>query len=141
MCFDGAEVGRKIQITSSLKNIELNLSAKLDSWKETLAPTNSEDEKLIQIQNNSRNTYFDTEKCSYEMILEYNLKMASEHEITTTLPILSSLLYECNIESRMIMVYNKNKKLVKVSDYHPEKFKLKKGDYVLRAQFRHDNIT
>ncbi|EFC49355.1 tripeptidylpeptidase II [Naegleria gruberi] len=139
--FDGSEVARKIQLTSSLRNMEMNISAKLDSWKETLSPTNSEDSKLIQIQNNPRNTYFDTEKCSYEMILDYNLKMASDHEIITSLPVLSKLLYECNIESRMLMIFNKNKKLVKVSDYHPEKFKLKKGDYVVRAQFRHDNIA
>ncbi|KAG2389080.1 hypothetical protein C9374_014480 [Naegleria lovaniensis] len=138
--FDGAEFVKKIQINPSLRNMEMQMSAKLDTWNEVLTPVNSEDDKLIQIQNDERNTYFDTGKCSYNMILEYNLKMTSEHEITPNLPQLSNYLYESELESRMIMVFNKNKKLMNVVDFHPKKFKLKKGDYVLRVLLRHDSL-
>lgn len=138
--FDGAEFTKKIQINPSLRNMEMQLSAKLDNWKEVLTPVNSEDEKLIQIQNDQRNTYFDSGKCSYNMILEYHLKMSSEHEITPSLPQISNCLYESELEARMIMVFNKSKRLLKVVDYHPKKFKLKKGDYVIRVLLRHDSL-
>ena len=141
LLFDGSDVGKKLQISSPLRNMELAISGKLDGWKEVISPTNSDDNTSIEIQNDSRNTYFDSGKCSYQLILEYALKMSSEHEIVPSLPILSNILYESDIESRMIMVFNSSKKLIKVVDYHPEKFKLKKGDYTIRVQIRHDSIA
>lgn len=39
----------------------------------------------------------------------------------------------------MAMLFDGNKRLLKVSDIYPEEVQLGKGDYVIRAQLRHDD--
>ena len=39
----------------------------------------------------------------------------------------------------MTMLFDANKRLIKVNDIYPEDVQLAKGTYTIRAQLRHDN--
>ena len=39
----------------------------------------------------------------------------------------------------MTMLFDANKRLIKVNDIYPEDVQLTKGNYTIRAQLRHDN--
>ena len=39
----------------------------------------------------------------------------------------------------MTMLFDTNKRLIKVNDIYPEDVQLGKGNYTIRAQLRHDN--
>ena len=41
----------------------------------------------------------------------------------------------------MTMLFDANKRLLKVSDVYPKAVKLAKGAHVLRAHLRHDDVT
>ena len=41
----------------------------------------------------------------------------------------------------MSMLHDTNKRLIKVSDIYPSPVDLKKGDYVIRLQLRHDDAA
>ncbi|KAL9646247.1 hypothetical protein ABK040_009934 [Willaertia magna] len=151
--FDGNEQCKKIILQNVLKNEDLNLNCQLNTWREILQPinttTNNDNNSLqnnLQLQKGERNSFFNSGKSTYQLILEYQLKIttpttnSATEEITIRAPIISSLLYESDLESQMIMIFNSNKKLIKVLDFHETKIKLKKDTYICRLQLRHDNL-
>ena len=48
-------------------------------------------------------------------------------------------VYDGEFEGQMSMLHDTNKRLIKVSDIYPEYADLKKGDYIIRLQLRHDD--
>jgi hypothetical protein len=48
-------------------------------------------------------------------------------------------VYDGELEGQMTFLLDTNKRLLKVSDIYPEEVQLAKGDYIIRAQLRHDN--
>jgi len=50
-------------------------------------------------------------------------------------------VYDGEFEGQMSMLHDTNKRLIKVSDIYPDYADLKKGDYVIRLQLRHDDAV
>ena len=50
-------------------------------------------------------------------------------------------VYDGEFEGQMSMLHDANKRLIKVSDIYPEFSDLKKGDYTIRLQLRHDDAV
>jgi len=48
-------------------------------------------------------------------------------------------VYDGELEGQMTFLTDVNKRLIKVSDIYPEDLQLSKGDYIIRAQLRHDD--
>lgn len=48
-------------------------------------------------------------------------------------------MYDGELEGQMTFLTDANKRLIKVSDIYPEDVQLGKGDYIIRAQLRHDD--
>ena len=48
-------------------------------------------------------------------------------------------MYDGELEGQMTFLTDANKRLIKVSDIYPEDVQLAKGDYIIRAQLRHDD--
>lgn len=48
-------------------------------------------------------------------------------------------VYDGELEGQMTFLTDANKRLIKVSDIYPEDVQLSKGDYIIRAQLRHDD--
>ncbi len=48
-------------------------------------------------------------------------------------------VYDGELEGQMTFLLDSNKRLLKVSDIYPEDVQLSKGDYIIRAQLRHDD--
>lgn len=76
----------------------------------------------------------------YQNILQYNLHLSKQQEISIYVPLLSSLLYECEYESQLWMLFDINKMMIASGDAysHSNAIKVDKGDYVLRLQIRHE---
>ena len=50
-------------------------------------------------------------------------------------------VYDGEFEGQMSMLHDTNKRLIKVSDIYPDYTDLKKGDYTIRLQLRHDDAV
>ena len=50
-------------------------------------------------------------------------------------------VYDGEFEGQMSMLHDTNKRLIKVSDIYPDYADLKKGDYVIRLQLRHEDAV
>lgn len=48
-------------------------------------------------------------------------------------------VYDSEVESQMVQIFDSNKKLLLVSDIYPSTTTLKKGDYTILVQIRHDD--
>ena len=48
-------------------------------------------------------------------------------------------VYDGELEGQMSMLFDSNKRLIKVNDIYPEDVQLGKGTYTIRAQLRHDD--
>jgi hypothetical protein len=48
-------------------------------------------------------------------------------------------VYDGELEGQMSMLFDSNKRLMKVNDIYPEEVQLGKGTYFIRAQLRHDD--
>lgn len=50
-------------------------------------------------------------------------------------------IYDGVLEGQMTMLFDANRRLLKVSDVYPKHVKVAKGAHVLRAHLRHDDVT
>lgn len=50
-------------------------------------------------------------------------------------------VYDGVLEAQMSMLFDTNKRLLKVNDIYPEAVQLSKGDYIIRLYLRHDDST
>lgn len=50
-------------------------------------------------------------------------------------------MYDGEFEGQMSMLHDTNKRVIKVSDIYPDYTDLKKGDYIIRLQLRHDDAA
>jgi len=77
----------------------------------------------------------------YELVLEYPYKLDEDGEVTPQALLLNDKLYESIFEGQMILIFDSNKRLMGSTDAWPTPIKLKKGEYLLRMQVRHDDTS
>lgn len=76
----------------------------------------------------------------FQNVLTYNLHLVKPQELSLSVPLLSSVLYESEFESQLWMVFDCNKMCLQTGDAYSSGtyFKLDKGDYVIKLQVRHE---
>jgi tripeptidyl-peptidase-2 len=80
----------------------------------------------------------------YEGIIEYKFTLdTTVDKFYPVVPVLSTILYESEFESQLVMLYDVNKQLIKAFDAWPShrQVKLTKGEYTIRLQIRHERST
>lgn len=77
----------------------------------------------------------------YELVLEYAFKVEENTDVTPQALLLNDRLYESAFESQLLLVYDSNKRFLGCTDAWPTPLKLKKGDYVVRLQVRHEDLA
>ena len=74
-------------------------------------------------------------------------RLLAPHVAPTVMPCtaLASLahryIYDSVLEGQMTMLFDANKRLLKVSDVYPKHVRLAKGTHVLHARLRHDDAA
>ena len=81
----------------------------------------------------------------FQLILTYNFTLIKSAEVTVSCPLLSKYLYDSPYESQLWLIFNSNKQFMLGGDAFPGKHKtmakLDKGDYVVKLQVRHENMS
>ena len=69
-----------------------------------------------------------------------NFSISKTSENTLNLSMLSEVLYESQLESQLVMVFDSNKRMVGCVDAYPHKWslKLEKGDYIAKVNIRQE---
>eukprot|EP01080_Neovahlkampfia_damariscottae_P002483 gene2483-3192_t len=132
---NGSERVLQLPIQTVWQNENLNLSLNLTQHHQEISPSNSE----IKTYSDERNLLVDG-KSVHQLELTYSFNLTETSQITLRPYALSDLLYESCYHSQLFLVFDSNKQLVKVQDYHPKKFKLNKGKYTVKLQIRHDEL-
>jgi len=132
--------GASVRISSDLQDETIMPSAKLSKWLTPIKPKTSgvvtslgERDILPSTNANEENKHI------YQMILTYEFEQTEENGVfTPRVPSLQNYLYESAFESQLIMIYDKDKKILGVKDAFPNGVKVKKGTITIRLQVRHD---
>uniref|UniRef100_A0A7S1YW11 Tripeptidyl-peptidase II n=1 Tax=Ditylum brightwellii TaxID=49249 RepID=A0A7S1YW11_9STRA len=136
--------GVPIRIESMLQDEGVSPDAKLTHWRSPLSPT----KEGVVNPLGERDVWPTRNKQIYEMILTYEFDPSeSSKDVSGTgfrphVPSLNGYIYESAFESQMMLIYDSNKKLLGVSDAHPEEIKApKKGKVTVKLQVRHSDPT
>ena len=78
---------------------------------------------------------------TYELVLEYTLKLDDAASVTPRALMLQNHLYEAALESQLIQIFDKEKRIVGTTDAWPEAVKLGKGEFTLQLQLRHRDVA
>lgn len=126
----------RIDVQALNKTEKLNLSGSLNSWEQVLFPNDKE--TRISPLLKPRDVLPDGSQI-YQLTLSYNFELGEKTSIVPYAPLLCDFLYESEFESQLWMIYNSNKKLVSVGDFHPKSVSFRAGTYTIRYQIRHED--
>jgi len=130
----GGEGLFRMELASPLRPEEVTPEIKLKSLVQVVRP--QAEARLVSLSS-SRDT-LPGGRATFELQLQYSFNIPKTTDTIISLPALSDLLYESELESQMWMVYDCNKRLLACGDAYSSKwsFKLEKGDYTARAHVR-----
>uniref|UniRef100_A0A2L2YDC2 Tripeptidyl-peptidase 2 n=1 Tax=Parasteatoda tepidariorum TaxID=114398 RepID=A0A2L2YDC2_PARTP len=133
----GADGIHRVDVTSTLTYEDMYPSASLKSYTMTLRPNEC---KISPLKSRD---IIPPGRQVYEAVLNYACNVGRSTEITPSFSLLSELLYESEFESQLWMLFDSNKQLIALGDAYPSKYavKVEKGDYVLKLQIRHDDVS
>ncbi|BFZ57582.1 hypothetical protein PYCC9005_004634 [Savitreella phatthalungensis] len=133
VALEGGSGYKRLTLCSNIGVEEVKPSARLDMVRRHLRPTESTLTALGErdvLENKDR---------LYELVAQYTVKVDNPSaEISVVLPV-SGTLYETPFMSSLYQIYDGRKNLVKVGSTYPEKIKLDRGTYTLRAELVHSD--
>jgi len=132
---DGSAGNRRIQVVAPFRRETIKPAGKLDTLCIPLLPTDPKLEPFM----GPRDT-LPEKRVIHKLQLTYKLSLSESgnRKVTFTLPMLNRQVYDSEIETQLLMVYDSNKKLIVAMDEYSRDATLKKGDYTLRLQIRHE---
>lgn len=134
LCLTADSPIASVNVVSGPGAVTIKPSASLTTHRTSLRPKVP---AVIQ-PGGERDLYLEGKRV-YELILEYTYKLEEDGEITPQALLLNDRLYESVFEGQLILIYDQNKRYIAGSDAWPTPLKLKKGEYTLRLQVRHDD--
>jgi len=132
----GSKVSNLIRVSSLLATSEINPSAKLDKWISPVKPTQSG-----KISPMGSRDILANGTVLYQLILEYEIDLTENYDVTPRFPGLQGVLYESEFHAQFFMVYDSKKKLIGTGDAWPSSIKCGKGKYVIRLNVRHTSSS
>ena len=131
----GGEGIMRIELDSQLKAEEVVPEIKLKNVVQVVKPS---EHKLVSLTD-ARDVLPDGRQM-YELQLSYSFSVSKTSENTLNLSMLSEVLYESQLESQLVMVYDSNKRMIGCVDAYPQKWslKLEKGDYTAKVNVRQE---
>lgn len=136
LLLDGAGGPTKAFVRALLRREMIKPTAKLDTLRMSLRPTESEFHAL-----NSPRDRLPGCRSIYRLVLTYSLPLSEGGKITPRLPALNNYVYDGEIESQMYFVCDSNKQVLAIGDIYPDAVELKKGTYTIRISLRHDDAS
>lgn len=131
----GMDAFKTLNFYAPLKQVEFNPTLTLSGYRRHLTP--SGDRKIKSLL--SKRDIIAEGKVSYEVIINYTLKITEEKSFTLK-PFIKGHLYESPFESFLLMVFNEHKRRVFFSDVFSKSVKLSdKGTYTIQVELRHEN--
>jgi len=124
-----------VNVVSGPGTVAIKPSASLTTHRTSARP------KTAQIQAGGERDLYLEGKRVFDLMLDYDLKMEEDGEVTPQALILNDKLYDSVFEGQMIMIYDGNKRVMGCVDAWPTPIKLKKGEYIARLQVRHDDTA
>eukprot|EP00931_Biecheleriopsis_adriatica_P051346 TRINITY_DN29771_c0_g1_i1.p1 TRINITY_DN29771_c0_g1~~TRINITY_DN29771_c0_g1_i1.p1 ORF type:complete len:1260 (+),score=292.17 TRINITY_DN29771_c0_g1_i1:143-3781(+) len=124
-----------VHVTSGPGAVLVKPSASLTVHRTVLRPKSS------SIQPGGERDVFPEGKVVYELLLEYDWKLAEGGDVTPQALLLNDRLYESVFESQLLMVFDSNKRFVACFDAWPTPVKFSKGNYTVKLQIRHDDVA
>ncbi|KAL0038695.1 hypothetical protein WJX79_003623 [Trebouxia sp. C0005] len=126
----------KVLVRAPIRSEKINPSAKLNDFQIPLKPVESQMHPL-----DAARDQLPQGRTIHALLLTYKLSLEAEGKHRVTVPMLNRYVYDGEFESQMSMLHDTNKRLIKVSDIYPDYADLKKGDYTIRLQLRHDDAV
>mmetsp|Transcript_28630 Transcript_28630/g.91316 ORF Transcript_28630/g.91316 Transcript_28630/m.91316 type:complete len:570 (+) Transcript_28630:973-2682(+) len=76
-----------------------------------------------------------------QLVLSYEFSLEADAKVTPLLPELNGRVYDGTVEQQFFQILDSNKRVVAQGDIYPRDAteSLKKGDYTVRVQIRHDD--
>ncbi|CAK0779170.1 hypothetical protein CVIRNUC_004710 [Coccomyxa viridis] len=130
----GSRPSTKVMLRAPFQAEKLSPSAKLTTVHIPLRPS----EALLAPLLGKRDA-LPNQRTIHSLLLTYKLTVVEAGKHTVRLPLLNNFVYDGEFEGQMTMLFDANKRLIKVNDIYPEDVQLAKGSYTIRAQLRHDN--
>ncbi|CAL8469996.1 g9538 [Coccomyxa elongata] len=131
---DGSRHNTKLHVRAPFRSEKFAPAAKLSTVRIPLRPT----EAVLAPLPGARDV-LPNGRTIHTLTLTYKLTVAEAGKHTVTLPLLNRYVYDGELEGQMTFLTDTNKRLIKVSDIYPEDVQLGKGEYIIRAQLRHDD--
>ncbi|KAL0024941.1 hypothetical protein WJX77_004746 [Trebouxia sp. C0004] len=132
----GPSRSSKVLVRAPFRSEKVNPSVKLNTFQIPLKPVESQMQPL-----DAARDQLPQGRTIHALLLTYKLSLDAEGKHRVTVPMLNRYVYDGEFEGQMSMLHDTNKRLIKVSDIYPDYADLKKGDYVIRLQLRHDDAV
>ena len=131
----GGEGIMRVDLDSQLKVEVVSPEIKLKNMVQVVRPS---EHKLVSLTD-ARDILPDGRQM-YELQLSYSFSVNKTSENTFNLSMLGDVLYESQLESQLVMIYDTNKRKVGCVDAFPQKWplKLEKGDYIAKVNIRQE---
>ena len=134
LVLDGSGGPVKIIARAPLMREKIKPVAKLDVLRIPLRPTDS---SLAPLK--APRDVLPKGRTIHRLVLTYKLSLSEGGKVTPRVPLLNRHVYESEIEAQMYFIRDENKQLLGVGDIYPEAATLKKGDYTIQLNLRHED--
>ena len=147
VALDGAMGYAKVEVQAPLRDETLHVTAKLTSVRRALRPDAGE---LTVIGGREADPAWDRDcvlgepgRHTAQLVLSYAFEIEGDEavDVRPRVGLLNGLVYENQVETQMLVVYDANRKRVLVSDIYPAKAKLSPGKYDVRLCLRHESVA